>query len=710
MVTLILFLESEMKKYSLSFKYINEFALYLNEITRLLPNFPTLVSSFRLNRQNEYSGIICSDHIVFSNLLYLLELDHLIPRANFEYMKYIRRSLIVYLSFDEVNDSNYLENETHLVELLIDKLCNYYQMLPSSFDLVDDSPTLEIGCNMNLTFQCLLDVYFDFKSYFVFLNKIANCLRSNNLKNKFRVYLFNKFYLKNVQSKLLSYNQKVSRTNFQYLISILRDATNSEFIDVTSYFLFGFHDQKTARTFDSKNIFEFNNETNSQQIQQINEKVSLDSFNKVDYYADIKEFEMDESDNYDHEHHLVSKLSSRILNSLTNKSENLNIIIIELFEIFFIKRPYMMIHKFIKPYVDFCQKQSMLTASPITQQNINKKKYPIITSLYELLNIYMKYNSESFTTHVESNMYKNYSYYINYDIDFYCYYIAERERMEELDMISVNEKYQEVDDGDLLLESINVINKTPKTNLSNSNNDSGVIYNKKFSEYNGEIVLDDKLFDEIEEIKEEFENMNYLLMKNIQLKLMNYFNNSVNENIFLTNLILTIISVPCLNFDPALLECNSVILDDNVKSKYSLLTVIRFLSQELMKIMKSNNNFDKFFKRKINEINKEEQAINKSANAPHYKKKQRKYSIDKAKNEITRQFKFDSSSLEKDYQDKEKNYTNYFIFFEFVKEFVSSISHKHKFEGVVEDVYTFYSNSLDDYYNNTSEIGSVKES
>ena len=66
--------------------------------------------------------------------------------------------------------------------------------------------------------------------------------------------------------------------------------------------------------------------------------------------------------------------------------------------------------------------------------------------------------------------------------------------------------------------------------------------------------------------------------------------------------------------------------------------------------------------------------------------------------------------LEKEYQDKEKNYTNYFIFFEFVKEFVSSISHKHKFEGVVEDVYTFYSNSLDDYYNNTSEIGSVKES
>jgi hypothetical protein len=221
-----------------------------------------------------------------------------------------------------------------------------------------------------------------------------------------------------------------------------------------------------------------------------------------------------------------------------------------------------------------------------------------------------------------------------------------------------------------------------------------------------------RYFDEIEEIKEEFENMNYLLMKNIQLKLMNYFNNSVNENIFLTNLILTIISVPCLNFDPALLECNSVILDDNVKSKYSLLTVIRFLSQELMKIMKSNNNFDKFFKRKINEINKEEQAINKSANAPHYKKKQRKYSIDKAKNEISKQFKFDSSSLEKEYQDKEKNYTNYFIFFEFVKEFVSSISHKHKFEGVVEDVYTFYSNSLDDYYNNTSEIGSgsVKES
>ena len=57
--------------------------------------------------------------------------------------------------------------------------------------------------------------------------------------------------------------------------------------------------------------------------------------------------------------------------------------------------------------------------------------------------------------------------------------------------------------------------------------------------------------------------MNFLFMKNLHEKLMNFFNNDNLENIFLVNLLITIISVPCLNFDPDLVKSTAVMLDEN---------------------------------------------------------------------------------------------------------------------------------------------------
>ena len=125
----------------------------------------------------------------------------------------------------------------------------------------------------------------------------------------------------------------------------------------------------------------------------------------------------------------------------------------------------------------------------------------------------------------------------------------------------------------------------------------------------------------MEETEQEFQNMNFLFMKNIQQQLSNYLNNSNVENIFLTNLILTILSVPCLNFDPDLVECNSVLLDPDVTSKYSLLTVVRFLTQEINKLITSDLNFDKFLPRRIQEIKIEDlisqkKGMSKAKSAP----------------------------------------------------------------------------------------------
>ena len=49
--------------------------------------------------------------------------------------------------------------------------------------------------------------------------------------------------------------------------------------------------------------------------------------------------------------------------------------------------------------------------------------------------------------------------------------------------------------------------------------------------------------------------------------------------------------------------------------------------------------------------------------------------------------------LQKDNKDKMET-TNFIIFCEFIKEYICSISHKHKFEGIVENLYGLYSEEL----------------
>ena len=49
--------------------------------------------------------------------------------------------------------------------------------------------------------------------------------------------------------------------------------------------------------------------------------------------------------------------------------------------------------------------------------------------------------------------------------------------------------------------------------------------------------------------------------------------------------------------------------------------------------------------------------------------------------------------LQKDNKDKMET-TNFIIFCEFIKEYICSISHKHKFEGLIENLYGLYSEEL----------------
>ena len=236
------------------FAYKNEYSLFLNCVTRLLLNYPKLIHYYKIRKLNPYIHKEYEEYIIFSSLMNLLEIDHLIK--TFEYKKYIRRSLIVHLSFDLFIDSSYFQNKAIFVEILVNKLCNYYQMLPTSFDFETSTRTLEVGCNIHLNFHVLCPLYFEFTDYTTFLNKITNCFTKESVKKKLKHYFFNQFLIKNVQPLLLSNDLKISRTHFQYLVSFLHIIKNSAMEDVIIDFLFGFSESKIARKFSCENKIE----------------------------------------------------------------------------------------------------------------------------------------------------------------------------------------------------------------------------------------------------------------------------------------------------------------------------------------------------------------------------------------------------------------------------------------------------------------------
>jgi hypothetical protein len=659
----------ELKKYRFKFKLKNEFSLFLNMVTRILLNYPDYIKYFKVKKENIYTHIQYNEYFIFSSLLTLLEIDDTIQE--FEYKKYIRRSLIVYLSFDEIINSYYFQNKITLVEILVNKLCNYYQMLPDYFDFEKTTGTLEIGCNLHFNFQSLCPKYFDYVDYISFLGKITNCL-SGNIKNKFKYYFFNKFLINSIQPYILSQNIKITRTHFQYIITLLYFSKNDIIIDDIIYFLFGFRETPMERIYNLSLIFNVD-EKNIANQKSINN-------NKIESEKEIIEY-ISMTDNYIYKKHKDNDIFFLIMNYLTQNKEYINVIIYELFEILFQKKPYTMIQKFVKPYVDFVIRQRKSNKYKNNNYLNKDKSYPITIQLIKLIDYYKQFDTNDMLHNFESSAFKNFAFYKNYDIDFYINYLNNKKEEE-------NEK-----NNDSMLMTINSFNSyttlfTSKDNISINNQisvdnlmnglfeeDIKLCDNKNKVEHDF-LFLDKNLFKDEMSIEEGINNMNFLFMKNLYEKLINFFKNNFIENIFLTNLLLTIISVPCLNFNSDLVQCNSIILDDDCDSKYSFLTLFRFLCQEILNKFKSISNIDKlkkFIKIIIGNGNKGERG---------------------KKNDFI--FK---GFLKMKYNEKNKDkieVINFIIFCEFIKEYISSISYKHKFERIIENLYGFYVDKLEE--------------
>ena len=656
----ILNLSQQLYNEGKDFPYKNEYSLFLNCVTRLLLNYPKLIHHYKIRKLNPYTHKEYEEYIIFSSLMNLLELDHLIK--TFEYKKYIRRSLIVHLSFDLFIDSSYFQNKAIFVEILVNKLCNYYQMLPTSFDFEASTRTLEVGCNIHLNFHVLCPLYFEFTDYTTFLNKITNCFTKENIKQKLKHYFFNQFLIKNVQPLLLSSDLKISRTHFQYLVSFLHIIKNSAMEDVIIDFLFGFSESKIARKFSCDNKLEKK------------DKIDNDLF-------------VDKTVEFDYANHKASEICLRIFNNMRQKREHANVVTFKLFEILFEKKPYLMIKKFVKPYTDFVIKRT-LDKNKYTTIN---KSYPITIQLLELLNFYQKYDTTDMVNNIEASMFKNFAYYINYDIDFYTYYtqnedesILNTQGQTQNNLLNKNGNNN---DNTLCVDTLMKEIQDLKINKNNKTLNRNTLSLLQKKEKN--ITIDVNLLNDIESIDEGILNMNFLFMKNLHEKLTNFFDNDNLENIFLTNLLITIISVPCLNFDPDLVQSTTVLLDDDPNSKYSFLTIFRHLSQEILNKLKNDERRKEQLKKFIKIIFKNNNILNNNI-------KKKKDDLDEDEDENDKKNldnDFMIFLLQKDNKDKMET-TNFIIFCEFIKEYICSISHKHKFEGLIENLYGLYSEEL----------------
>ena len=723
-----LYKELEQKTYKYHLK--NEFANILNSLTRILLNYPSMLSYFIIKSQKLYSEEEYDDFIIFSSLLKILELDQMINNYNIK--KNIRRSLIVFLSFDEINKNNYLLYDSSIVEILVDKLCNYYQMLPNSFDIDENAKSLEPYININL--DCFKTIYFDYKDYIVFLDKIISCFTNIKLKMRFQNYFFNKFLLENILPNLQTHNLKKFRANLQYIITLLNSSKNNKIIiNILAYFLLGLSDENNNDDQDNDT-----NKNDNNNNEKNNSNIESNNNSQINNNNDNKEISEEVSSNdisytfYQSSDYNLLIIRNKIMKYIHKTKEHINIIMYELFNIFFKEKPYLTMKNFVKPYTDYVIRKSSNKTKFILGNNLS---YPINNELLNLLEKYL--NGKNIVNNIECLLFKNLSFYINQDINFYEYYVNNKKKEDLLlneSKNSFNNNNEEasfrINDDSFSAENIN----NPETleenimkgfdsnfmkNLLNSNEKKT---NKKISKNikntdgknKNEIIIRDIFENDIyvnediedndnlinidyninfdyeknlnknkkeEDKEDDKENLDILFMKNLHHKLINCEKNTNLENILLFNLMITIISIPNFTFDNDLLKCNLVLLDNDDKSKFSFLTIFKYNSNTLLEKLNNEENEIKL------------KAIQNEFGLDKIKGKKEKYKIG-----LNFQgFKKEENMSE---NEKEKNeIINWIIFCEFIKEFISCISQKYKFEELIEHLFSFYSEQLDEFYN-----------
>ena len=115
-----------------------------------------------------------------------------------------------------------------------------------------------------------------------------------------------------------------------------------------------------------------------------------------------------------------------------------------------------MVKNFIKPYTDYVIKKSNNKAKFILS---NSTTYSMSNKLVELLNKISAYDiNYNLENNVECSLFKNLCFYINYDIDFYEYYLNNKKK-EDLLLNQSSQSINNNSNSNNEMNSFRIINK-----------------------------------------------------------------------------------------------------------------------------------------------------------------------------------------------------------------------------------------------------------
>lgn len=282
--------------------------------------------------------------------------------------------MIICLSFEEVNFSKYMLNESNLPEVLVEKLCCYFEMIPQYVELEEDLPTLDLKYNISKMFPVMANNFSQFRDYVFFFNKIINVIRSKILLKKLKYTFFNNFLITYIQPAILSNNLKIVRTNLQYLTFIIKTSTNHIIVNSIFHFLFGLDDSKKEYLnkqrhnldieFERSSIVNIKDKPVNKKHQSFNERITFNDRNKKQkenpYIDSVGEEEDEERmilDNYDYKKHHNVDIALSILTNMNNQKEMINLVIFCILEIFLEKCPLKFVDKLITPFIEVVLKK-----------------------------------------------------------------------------------------------------------------------------------------------------------------------------------------------------------------------------------------------------------------------------------------------------------------------------------------------------------------
>lgn len=394
------------------------------------------------------------------------------------------------MSFEEISRSSYIENNSLICEILVEKLCGYYQMIPSYFEFAEKLATLEVAYNIKKTFPVLSYMYLEFRDYIYFFNKVCNTFRSFKLIETMKVIFFNNFLIDQCQANLLSIDLKIKRSHLQYLIFILKSIKHNDIVHIIFYFLMGFDDSRT-------NFVVKNQDIEGTDIDNTNKDQFNETFTQADSEDDRKS-DTNRELGFNYYKHDNIALGVSLFKNMTNTKEIINVIIFVLFETLFEKCPFLMMQRLVLPFAELCIRQ-MEDPDRILSSN---KVYPDTTYFCYLISIYEKKNFDInlIADNVEYNTYRCYNNYMSNDIDFYYHYQNRIEDYQSYQWLAENPEdvvYQTPEKEQLL--------KMP-SDMKTSISKISVKFNY-FSTIKQKINLNPKLFDELTQAEEEFNNI-----------------------------------------------------------------------------------------------------------------------------------------------------------------------------------------------------------